>query len=398
MTAAKPRLAIIATHPIQYYAPWFANIQSSLPVQLKVFYLWDGGSRGHFDPGFGQTIRWDIPLLEGYQHAFIKNVAATPGTHNFFGLDNPDLLRQLKGFRPDAVLCTAYRYKSIASLIMSGFPEKVPFILRGDSHLLNVNRFNPKYLVKKLLLRSMFKHFTAALFVGSANRKYLRNFGFSQEQLFFVPHAVNLPAFSKGGEALEQEALGLRRNLKIPDQHTVVAFIGKLENKKRPLDLLEAFKRANLENCSLLFVGSGELEAELKAQAGANTYFMGFQNQSVIPAVHRMYDLLVLPSYGNYETWGLVVNEARACKKAVLVSSHVGCAQDLVKPNKDGLVFKAGNIETLKESLIEACSDKEQLREWGQAGGMYNKVYCYPHATAGLWQSVKFARLRFQSS
>ena len=38
-----PRLAIVASHPVQYYAPWFRHLAATNRLDLKVFYLWDGG-------------------------------------------------------------------------------------------------------------------------------------------------------------------------------------------------------------------------------------------------------------------------------------------------------------------------------------------------------------------
>jgi hypothetical protein len=86
--AKQKRLAIITTHPIQYYAPLFKQLAQE--VQLKVFYSWGAHSVAKNDPGFGKTIEWDIPLLDGYQYAFENNVAKDPGSHHFRGIINPD--------------------------------------------------------------------------------------------------------------------------------------------------------------------------------------------------------------------------------------------------------------------------------------------------------------------
>ena len=68
------KLAIITTHPIQYYAPVFKHITDS-GIYCKVFYTWgEGGLQGKYDPNFGKTIEWDIPLLEGYGYAFCVHI------------------------------------------------------------------------------------------------------------------------------------------------------------------------------------------------------------------------------------------------------------------------------------------------------------------------------------
>ena len=75
-----PRLAVITTHPIQYYAPFFKMLNNRQKIKIKIFYTWSQSQQGpKFDPGFGKNIAWDIPLLEGYNYTFIKNTMASFG-------------------------------------------------------------------------------------------------------------------------------------------------------------------------------------------------------------------------------------------------------------------------------------------------------------------------------
>ncbi|HEY0579871.1 MAG TPA: hypothetical protein VGC75_04115, partial [Candidatus Nitrosocosmicus sp.] len=83
------RLAIVSTHPIQYYAPLFQLLASIPGVCLKVFYTWGESSVNKMDPGFQKQIEWDIPLLEGYEYEFLVNTSDNPGTHHFNGIINP---------------------------------------------------------------------------------------------------------------------------------------------------------------------------------------------------------------------------------------------------------------------------------------------------------------------
>ena len=85
------RLAIIAGHPVQYVAPWLAQLAEAKDVEIHVFYLWDFGVVEAKDPGFGITLEWDIPLLEGYSYSFIPNISSDPGNHHFMGYINPTL-------------------------------------------------------------------------------------------------------------------------------------------------------------------------------------------------------------------------------------------------------------------------------------------------------------------
>ena len=60
------KIAIVTSHPIQYYAPLFRLLAKK--VELKVFYTWGKEALVKFDPGFGKKVEWDIPLLDGYEY------------------------------------------------------------------------------------------------------------------------------------------------------------------------------------------------------------------------------------------------------------------------------------------------------------------------------------------
>ena len=116
-----------------------------------------------------------------------------------------------------------------------------------------------------------------------------------------------------------------------------------------------------------MILGNGELEEKLKSKAAGapNIHFMDFQNQSVMPVVYQACNLFCLPSKGPGETWGLAVNEAMACGKAVLVSDKVGCAIDLVKNEYNGMIFKNEDLDDLKEKLSRLATSDELLKNYG---------------------------------
>ena len=89
-------------------------------------------------------------------------------------------------------------------------------------------------------------------------------------------------------------------------------------------EVLERRWRSGVGLRRILIAGSGELEPALRqiaSESGIPATFLGFRNQSELPAVYAAADLLVLPSDG-LETWGLVVNEAMACGVRLSSSSR----------------------------------------------------------------------------
>lgn len=389
--AARTRLAIVATHPIQYNAPWFRLLAQRDDLDLRVFYLWDFGVAHRMDRGFQQALSWDIPLLDGYDSEFIPNVSRRPGTHHLLGLRNPSLVRRVAEYRPDAVLVFGYNFAALYEFLARWPRRAAPLLFRGDSHRL-VRDSGWRAAVRGLVTSRVLRRFDACLYVGLANQRYFVDHGVDPKRLFFAPHSVDNARFTVARGTADRAATEWRDELGIPQHHRVVLFCGKLEPKKRPGDLLDAFIALEPERATLLFVGAGVLEDDLRrrAQGRSQVVFAAFQNQQRMPTVYAMADLLVLPSFGRGETWGLVVNEAMCLGCPVIVSTHVGCAEDLVTDGVTGLVFPAGDRAALVEALRRALADDRMRRTWGEAASARVKRYSYAEATAGLLDALQF--------
>ncbi len=346
------KLAIIVTHPIQYYVPLFQLLAKI--CDLKVFYTWGEQGLGEkFDPDFNRKISWDLPLLDGYTYEVLKNVSTDPGSHHFKGIVNPELITRIKDFHPDKLLVYGWSYSSHLKALRY-FKNKIPIYFRGDSNLLDAQS-SLKKTIRSLFLRWVYSHIDKALYVGKANKLYYEQFGLKANQLIFVPHTIDNTRFAENRTIESNE---LRLQLGIKNDDILILFAGKLEAKKNPEILLNAFTAIKRTDIHLLFVGNGELEQELKCKRDTlvgldiakHVHFMDFQNQTQMPVSYQACDLFCLPSKGPGETWGLVVNEAMAAGKAILVSDKVGCHLDLVS-SSNGFTFEAGNEEKLSSIL-----------------------------------------------
>ncbi|MEE1945153.1 glycosyltransferase family 4 protein [Pedobacter sp. KR3-3] len=380
----RKKLAIISTHPIQYYAPVFQLLAKQL--KLKVFYTWGEQSLHKYDQGFKQHIVWDIPLLEGYDYTFLMNTAKDPGTHHFKGIINPGLVDAIQDFAPDAILIYGWAWQSHLKALRH-FKGKIPVYFRGDSTLLDQQN-GLKHLLRKLFLRWVYSHVDYAFYVGTANKAYFRYFGLKERQLIFAPHAIDNARFELSAS---EEAKALRENLGVGINDILILFAGKLESKKAPLFLLHAFQQLNNPNLHLLFVGNGQLEQTLKDTVKANTinnvHFMDFQNQTQMPSIYQCADLFCLPSQGPGETWGLAVNEALASGLAVLVSDKVGCATDLVDSTV-GDCFKSGDIGDIKQKLIALTAQKQTLASMGQNAKQKIQEWSFEHQAQAIVEYV----------
>lgn len=343
------KLAIITSHPIQYNAPLFELITRRNKIGVKVFYTWgESVLKDKYDPGFGKVIEWDIPLLKGYDYEFLENTSTDKGSHHFSGIINPDAIQQINAYAPDSVLVYGWAFKSHLN-ILRYYKGKIPVLFRGDSTLLDKAGFLAS-LKRTIFLRWIYRYVDYALYTGKSNCAYYKKAGLKEKQLVFSPHAIDNARFTCASAECKSAASVLRSKLNIQQNEILFLFAGKIEAKKDPIGLAEAFMNAGFSNnAHLLFVGNGELESALKAScsSSANIHFLDFQNQSAMPYVYEASNVFVLPSKGPGETWGLAVNEAMANGKPVIVSDKCGCAADLVKQGENGYVFEAGNIAML---------------------------------------------------
>ena len=388
--AGGARLAIVLSHPTQYYSPWFRWIRAHTPLPFRVFYLWEFGVRATRDVQFGATFKWDVDLLSGYEHEFVPNAARDPGTHHFSVLRNPTLTARLAAWRPAAVLLFGYKWASHLRTIAWARRRGVPLLFRGDSHFLG--RGAPRPLTR-LMLRGLYAQFAAVLPVGAANHDYFAALGVPEARQHFTPHAVNAALFDPRDEQHRAAAAALRAQLGLAAETRVVLYAGKFVAAKQPLELLRAFLALRAADAALVFVGDGEQKAALHelartAPAGA-VHFLPFANQSEMPARYLLADVFVLPSRGHYETWGLAVNEAMHLGVPTLVSDLVGCQRDLVTDGETGWVFRAADPAALQTKLGQALASIRDERE-GFRARVTQRIagYTYATATAGLLRAL----------
>jgi glycosyltransferase involved in cell wall biosynthesis len=382
------KLALIVSHPIQYYVPLYQRLARRQDVVIKVFFTCHAGDSPVQDRGFNLAVVWDIPLTDNYDFEVVPNTSPDPGTHHFFGLRNPSLVRRVNNWGPDVVHITGYAWCSHVLAMHAFYKMGLPVLFRGDSHLLNAVRTGPRWWCKRRVLKRVFSWPTGFLVVGTANRNYYETFGVEPSRHFACTHSIDVGRFAEPAERYEQEALQWRRDLAIADETCVVLFSGKFENIKRPMELMQAFQALSNRQSILVLVGDGELGTEIKAVASNDPKrfrILPFQNQSRMPIVYRLGDLFVLPSAS--ETWGIAVNEALACGRPILISDKVGCAADVVDASC-GRVFQWEQPSSLIAALNDLTTDRRKLAEMGRSAKERAWLFDVSRTEAALIKSL----------
>ncbi len=398
----KFRLAVLTPHPIQYQAPFFKKLAKHPEIDLTVYFCWDFGVKGpSYDPGFNQKIKWDIPLLDGYRYEFLKNFSPNPGSGKWNREINPGIIKEIWKGKYDAVL--VYGWNSLTSWLafLTAFLRKIPVFIHGENPL-NQEAFKSgfKIKIKKFILGWLFKRIKFFLYIGEENKKFFKFYGTPEEKLIFCPYAVENERFVGEAEKLKYRKNEFKKELRLNGEQAVVLFMGKLIEKKRPLDLLKAYEmlitrspnHPITELPALVFVGDGVLRSKLEEYSKErnldNVYFIGFKNQTELPKYYTLADVLVLPS-GAGETWGLAVNEAMCFGLPIIVSDVVGCGPDLVKDNVNGFIFPLDDAEQLSLRLKDLIDDSAKRKSFGEKSSGIIKKYTFEKDIEGILTALK---------
>jgi glycosyltransferase involved in cell wall biosynthesis len=358
---ARPRVAIVSSHPIQYYVPWYRALAEQ--VDLDVFYCHRQNADGQAAAGFDVKFEWDIPLFGGYRHTFLPNISTRPGVEHFGGCNTPAIRSVIDREAFEAVIVHGWSLRSYWQAMTACWRTGTPVLVRGDSTL-GMPRSPVWRLAKEAVYRAFIPRFDGYLVVGSRSREYLQHYGARPERCFDAPHAVDNGFFAGHARDLRARRGELRASFGVPEDAVVLLYVGRFIDRKRPDVFVEAVARAAAQDRRVVgvMVGDGPMKAAIVDAAQARQApirFAGFLNQSEIPRAYVAADLLVVPSA--WETWGLVVNEAMACGTPAAVSDGVACAGDLVIPDVSGIVTPVGDVDALVAQVIRGVLEPDRL-------------------------------------
>jgi len=343
------------------------------------------------DKGFGQKVTWDIPMLDGYNHEFLRNASGSKGMNtSFFDAINWSIFKAIRQSNDKVVIVNGWAYLSDWFVFLAAKLYGKKVWMRAEMPW-NQEELKPKS-VKKFLKLHLFKHvifkffIDKYLYIGTQNKKYYLMHGVKESRLIFAPYAVDNKRF----QSLKTDGLSTRKRWNICENQMVILYSGKLIDKKRPLDLLKAFHQLNESNLVLFYMGDGPLRNVLEAYISKhqvnNVVISGFINQSEIGTIYSMADIFVMCS-GIGETWGLSVNEAMNFALPVIVSSTCGSSFDIVENGENGYVFKEGDIDALTDCLRLIANDEIRREKMGLKS--IEKINQYTHQVS--CQNIKSA-------
>lgn len=360
MTREKRRIAVLNSHPIQYFAPLYVYLSASDEFEVTAFYLSDFSLRGAKDLGFGQDVKWDVDLLLGYSRHFVKDASTNTLPTKFFSIFAPDLWSAIRNGNFDALWLHGHNVAAYILAFAAAKSAGIPVLMRCETHL-GLAQTPLKTALRRPLMSAFYAACDGLLAIGSANKAFYRAMGAPEDKISLVPYTVDNERFMRVSSLPAQERLAVRRRLGISDDRPAVLYASKFMRRKHPDDLVRAAQALAREGLAfdLVMVGAGEMDAELRALVAeggpATTVFPGFINQQELPRIFGACDVFVLPSED--EPWGLIVNEAMCAGLPIAISREVGCARDLLREGENGYGFAAGNVSGLTAALRPILAD-----------------------------------------
>jgi len=345
MNVRKMKIGILSSHPIQYQAPWFRKLAQQ--ADIHVYFAHRATKQDQANAGFSIEFDWDVDLISGYPYTFLENISKNPGVNSFNGCNTPEISKIIQVGSYDAFVVNGWYLKSYIQAIWACHRYKVPVFIRGDSQLGTQKSFI-KRAIKKVVYGYLFQYIDGFLSVGKRFHDYLNHYSVPDSKIFFVPHFVDNEWFSKQLEIVSPGKL-ISIKKEMGGEKLKLLFVGKFIHKKNPIDvinILSELRELGVDAVGV-FVGDGELREEIIVKAknlSVDVRMLGFKNQSELPVIYSVADLLILPSDAG-ETWGLVVNEALACGTPAVVSKSVGCVPDLIDEEITGTIFTAGDTK-----------------------------------------------------
>lgn len=364
LSKLKPKVAFIVTHPTQFEVPFYQYVkQNEKKIDFEVIYI-NAQNEFHYDKEIERHIDWGFNLYEGYSFKVLnkKNL-------------RKQFKEQLSKTKYDLIITNGYNgaYLNILDILLF---NSTPLALRIDSISSN-QPFAWKWW-KRPILAILFSQFNYFFTVGSLSRKYVKSLGIEESKINYFSYSIDENKFKAVEDKTYIERLKEKYNL---HHQKIFLCVSKLVKREIPIDIIEAFIKANNSKWTLIIIGDGSSKETLinycKKFIHINIIFLGYIPYQELQYYYHLADTFIHSV--SEENWGVSVHEAIAANCAVIASDTVGSAHDLIAHEKNGFIYPFKNISMLLKymnlSLELDSNTKEKinqskLEEWG-----YSKMW-----------------------
>jgi glycosyltransferase involved in cell wall biosynthesis len=376
------RVAIFTTHLIQYQIPLFKKLAKL--IDLHVFFGSKQGLSSYHDKDFNKQIKWNIPLIKGYKYSILENSNKNSLDSFFF---NSSGIKEAIKKNFDKVIILGWNNIFYLKTFFWSLYYSSRIIIRSENNLYKKQNFLKKIL-KEIILRIFFKIINSFISIGSLNEEFYKHYGVKKNKIFRAPYSVDDNFFKKNKVRNKQK---WKKNNNIRNRAKIFLFVGKLIKRKGVLDLIKVAQSEKInKNAYFLIIGDGPLKKKLLQKINNlklnNISVLGFKSQSQLRFYYSLADVLILPS--EYETWGLVINEAMSAGVPCIVSDSCGAAKDMIIKYKTGFQYKNGNINQLIKLINLIINNKNILFDLKKNTFLYSRKFSLKKTVEGFLNAI----------
>ncbi|HHP7245966.1 MAG TPA: glycosyltransferase family 4 protein [Elainellaceae cyanobacterium] len=362
----KPRVVWLLTHRIQYFTNLLEELHHRGNVEVKAIYAHE--TANFQDKGFGRKISWDNRHTTSFPNDVLHDSAERP--HGpLLNSRSRYLDKALNDFKPHVVHLNGYTTAIQLQGWWWAIRHQVPYLIRCDGDNIG-KKTGWKSTIRRQIVRPITGNASKVMYQGRQNREFWESNGANDHQLVWVPCVSDSQVFRVTAFETDASRQRFRADIGAAAHETVFVMSGKLEPRKRPSDAIRALARLTDLPIKLWFLGSGQLEAELKTlsqQLGVDDQitWLGFRNQSQIPAILQAADVLLHAS--QMDPWPYAILDGAISGTALLLSDRTGSYPDWMADPPAGLVFECGNVEHLAQCMTAMATDSAQLMSYRDA-------------------------------
>src|SRR5258708_38785541 len=197
---------------------------------------------GYGDTGFGHSVKWDVPLVDGYRHEFLPGI----WRHGVVTAQRPinwGLASRLTRARFDALWVHGYARWVNWMAILCAKARGLAVLVRDEATLFSTERSLMRQQAKRAFFSALSRVGDGFLAIGSANRDYYLAHGVPRQRIFDMPYCVDNEFFAVRAREAGGLVGQLRSDLGIEAGQPVILFSSKFEPRNRPADLLLAYEK-----------------------------------------------------------------------------------------------------------------------------------------------------------
>ena len=362
--AGKIRVAIVTNIPAPYRLPVYALLAQEPDLDLHVVYC----------SGREPDREWNLGQAR-FSHTFLNESFVRYKGRYIHA--NHDVWSVLLTIKPDIVVTTGFNPTHLMAYAWARM-HGARHVAMTDGTLESEATLSAPH---RWVRRHVYAHTAAFIGASDGAMRLYQSYGIDSEAMF-KSHLCADNALFFGAPP--------------QDKRYDFMFCGRFEAVKNPffaLDVAREAARRLGRRVSIVFVGSGGLEGEIRSyaktiEADVETAFPGFARQEALPEWYGASRIFLFPT--RWDPWGVVANEACAASVPVLVSEVAGSANELVRDGENGFVMPL-DLEQWTDAAVRLLTDESLYAAMAARCRERVAEYSYDNAARGIAQAVRAA-------